>query len=140
MDHRWCVVLSVGARPVGVGKHRPAQHVVCVQVALPHACVDHVLDAHFGIPAQLHADLQKHVDDAGVLANGALAQGAQARVDQHLLERRLGRRGLFLFIGLGHAANEVRRMVVGDVLQRVRHALNQIVLLDDVHECFPIRK
>jgi hypothetical protein len=39
-----------------VRQHRGAQLVVRVVVGAAHALVDHVLDAHRGVPAHVHAD------------------------------------------------------------------------------------
>ena len=60
-----------------VGDDRGAQHVVRVQVGAAHAFVDGVLErAGEALEAHVHADLQEHVDDAGVLADRAMALGA----------------------------------------------------------------
>ena len=53
-----------------------------------------------------------------------------ARVDQDLGHGILGRLGFFLLVGLIHTINEIFRVVVGNELQRVRYAFNQIVLAD----------
>ena len=40
----------------------------------------------------------------------------------------------FALVGVGRALDVVRRVVVGDVLQRVGDALNEVCLFDDGHE------
>ena len=49
--------------------------------------------------AHVHADLQEDVDDAGVLADRAVALGAHARVGQDLRDGVLGGRRLFALVG-----------------------------------------
>jgi hypothetical protein len=78
VDHRRGVVTGVAARAGRVGQHRAAQQVVGVGVGAAHPFVDHLGDAERPLPAQLHADLQKDVDDAGVLADRAVALCAEA--------------------------------------------------------------
>jgi hypothetical protein len=51
------------------------------------------------LPAHVHADLQEHVDDAGVLADRAVAFGAHARVGQDLRDGVLGRRAFLALVG-----------------------------------------
>ena len=117
--------------PAGIGQDAGAQLVVGMEIGAAHAFVDHVFDAHGGVPLHVHADLQEDGDDAGVLADGAMALGAHARVDQDL-RHRVARGGRLLFlVGARQALDEVDRVVVGDVLQRVGDALDEVVLLDD---------
>src|SRR5690606_6568471 len=118
VDHRRGVVLGVLARTGRVGQHRGAQHVVRVGVGAAHALVDHVVQAHGGaVPADVHADLGDHGDDAGVLADRAVAGGAHARVDEDLGQGVAGGRRLFAQVGLVHGLDEIGGVVVGDVLQ-----------------------
>src|SRR5690606_18916746 len=100
-------------------------------VGAAHALVDHVLHAHGRVvPAHVHADLQEHGDDAGVLADRAVAFGAHARVDQDLRHRVLGRGRFLALPGGGEVADVVDRVVVADVLQRVGDGLDQVLLAD----------
>ena len=63
--------------------------------------------------------------------------GAHARVDQDLRDG-VARGGRLLFlVGARQVLDEVDRMIVGDVLQRVSDALDEVFLLDDCHECLP---
>ena len=133
VHHRRSVVLGVPARPGRIGQDAGAQLVVLMQVGAAHAFVHHVFDTHGRVPLDVHADLEEDGHDAGILADGPMAFGAHARVDQDL-RHRVARRGrLLLLVGARHAANEIRRMVVGNVLQSVGDALDKIVLLDDGH-------
>src|SRR5690606_7952431 len=103
------------------------------------ALVDHVVQAHGGaVPADVHADLGDHGDDAGVLADRAVAGGAHARVDEDLGQGVAGGRRLFAQVGLVHGLDEIGGVVVGDVLQGVGDALNHIILLDHGHGCAPL--
>ena len=121
-------------RAFGRAHDRRAQHVVRVQITAAHAFVDHVGDAHRGtVPAHVHADLHEHRDDAGVLADRPLAFGAHAAVGQDLRDRVLRGRALFEFVCAAERLDVVERVVVADVLQRIRNALDQVFLFDDGH-------
>jgi len=133
VDHGRCVVLGVDPLAGRVGQNRGPQFVVGMKVGAPHAFVDHVLDAQRGIPTHIHADLEKHRDDAGVLADRAMTLGAHPRIDQDLGDGVLGRRRLFALIGRGQAADIVDRVVITDVLQRVGDRLDEVVLADGGH-------
>jgi hypothetical protein len=85
------------------------------------------------VPAHVHADLHEDRDDAGVLADRALAFGAHAAVGQDLRDRVLGGRALLELVGAAERLDVVERVVVADVLQRIRDALDQVFLLDDGH-------
>src|SRR5690606_24736090 len=125
VDHGRGVVAGVQALAGRVGQDRGAQLVVRVVVGAAHALVDHVLHAHGRVvPAHVHADLQEHGDDAGVLADRAVAFGAHARVDQDLRHRVLGRGRFLALPGGGEVADVVDRVVVADVLQRVGDGLD----------------
>ena len=107
-------------------------------VGAAHALVDHLSHAHRGaIPAHVHADLQEHRNDAGILTDRAMTLRAHARVDEDLRHGILRRTGLLPFVGLGQGADEVGRVVVGDVLEGVGDALDQVVLLDRGHGQHP---
>ena len=60
--------------------------------------------------------------------------GTQARVDQDLRHRILGGRILLALVGRMDGLDEVERMIIGDELQGVGDALDQVVLLDGGHE------
>ena len=85
------------------------------------------------VPLHVHADLQEDGDDAGVLADGPMAFGAHARVDQQLRDGIARGRRLLLLIGARQALDEVDGMVVRDVLQSIGYALDEVVLFDDCH-------
>ena len=102
---RRSVVAGVLALAGGVGEDRGAQLVVGVEIGAAHSFVDHIFDGHGRVvPADVHADLEKDVDDAGVLADGAVTLGAHARVDQDLRDRVLGGVRLLALVGLGQIA------------------------------------
>src|SRR5690606_17951291 len=116
------------------GQDRGAQDVLRQVVGTAYALVDHVVDAQGGaVPAHVHANLDKHGDDAGVLADRPVAGGTHARVDEDLRHGILGRRRLFTQVGFVHGLDEVDGVVVGDELQGVGDALDQVVLLDHGH-------
>src|SRR3546814_14269354 len=73
------------------------------------------------------AYLQEHVDDAGVLADRALALGAHARVGQDLRNRILGRRALFGLISARQMLNIVLRMGIADVRSEERRVGKECV-------------
>jgi hypothetical protein len=104
-----------------------------MQVGAAHAFVDHVLKAHAGLPAHVHADVDEHRDDAGVLADRSVALGAHARVDEDLRHGVACRLALLTLPGAVHGLDEIHRVVVGNELQRVSHAVDQVVLANDSH-------
>ena len=93
----------------------------------------HIGDRHVGLPLHLHADAQEHGDDAGVLADRPMPQRAHARIDQDLRDGIARRRVFLALVGLVHGANEIERMVIGNVLQGVGDAVDQVVLFNDGH-------
>lgn len=133
VDHRRGVVAGIDAFAGRIFQHRGAQDIVRVGVGPVDACVDHVFDANSGVPAYVHADLQKYRDDAGVLADGSLAFGAQAGIDQYLRHRVFGGLALFLVVGGVQGPDEIRWMIAGDILQRRKNAVDEVVLADGGH-------
>ncbi len=103
VHHGRRIVLGVLARAGRIGQDAGAQLVVLVQIGAAHAFVHHVLDAHGRVPLHVHADLQEDGHDAGVLADGAMAFGAHARVDQDLRDGVARRRRLLLLVGARQA-------------------------------------
>ncbi len=103
------VVLGVLAGAGGVGEERGAELVVGIEIGAAHAFVDHVLQVECGcaaigaFEADVHADFDEDVDDAGVLADGAMAFGAHAAVDEDLRHGVFGGVGLLALVGLGRA-------------------------------------
>ncbi len=85
------------------------------------------------VPAGLHADLDEGGDDAGVLADGAVAFGAHAGVDEDLGHGVFGGGGLFELVGAGEVGDVVVGVVVGDVLEGVGDGLDEVGLLDGGH-------
>ncbi len=133
VDHRRGVVAGVDATGDGRVDHGGAQHVVRVRVGAAHALVDHVLETHVRVPANVHADVDEGHDDAGVLADGSAALGAHARVGEDLRHGILGRRRLLARIGLAERLHVVHRVVIRDELQRVADAVDDVALPDGRH-------
>ena len=128
------VVARVLPRAGRVGDDRCAQPVVRVHVGEAHAFVDHVGQRHRrAVPAHVHADLDEGDDDAGVLADRPVAFRAHPRVGEDLRDRVLRRRRLLGVVGLAKRLDVVRRVVVGDELQRVGDALDEVLLADRGH-------
>ena len=130
VDHRRSVVAGALAREHGIGEDRSAQLVVGIVVGAPHAFVDHVREAQLRLPAHIHADLEEHVDDAGVLADRAVALGAHARIGEDLRDRIFRRERLLALISAAEGLDIILRVVVADVLQGIGDALNEIFLPD----------
>ena len=86
-----------------------------------------------GLEADVHADFDEDGDDAGVLADGAMALGAHAGVDEDLRHGVFGGGGLFALVGAGEVGDVVDGVVVADVLERVGYAGDEIFLADDGH-------
>jgi hypothetical protein len=130
------VVLGVLAVELRVGNNGSAQLVVLETVGAAHAFVDGVGDGALeAFEAHAHADLEEHIDDAGVLAQRALAFGAHARIGQDLRDRILGRRALLGRVGARQVFDVVGGVVVADVLQGSGYRFDQVFLFDDAHDC-----
>src|SRR5690606_27154303 len=139
VDDGRSVVFGVLPGTCRVGKDRSTQDVFRQVVSATHAFVDHVVQAHGGaIPAHVHADANEYGDDAGVPADRTVAGGTHAGVDQDLRHgvARSGR--LFSPVGPMHRLDEVDGVIVGNELQSVCNALNQVVLLDHGHAARPL--
>ena len=133
VDHTGGIIAGILARAVRVLENRGPQHVIGILISAPNPLVAHVADRQLRIPLHLHADAQEHGDDTGVLADWAMPQRAHARIDQDLRNRIARRRVFLALVGFVHGSNEVQRVIVGNVLQRVGDAFDQIVLLDNGH-------
>ena len=132
-QHTGRIVAGVAAREGGIGQDRGAQLVVGVIIGLPHAFIDNLLQAALRIEAAVHAPLHEDIDDAGVLANRTMTFGAHAAVGQDLCDRILGCRTLLGLVGFAQRPDIIHRVVIGDILEGVLHALDQILFLDNRH-------
>ena len=130
MDDGRRVVASVLGAVEHVAEDGGAQRILHIQVRPAHSCVHHVLERVAEIEAHRHANLEKNIDDARVLANGAVAFRAQAGVGEDLRDGIFRRGRLLALVGSAERADVVRGVVVGDELQRVGDALDEIRLLD----------
>jgi hypothetical protein len=104
-----------------------------MQIGAAHALVDHVLERHLRIPAHVHAHVGEHHDDAGVLADRPASLRTEARVGEDLGDGIARRRRFLQLVGLAQRVDVVRRMVIGDVLQGVGDAVDEILLPDRFH-------
>ena len=104
-------------------------------VSATHAFVDGIVQAAGKtFEAHAHADFEKHIHDAGVLANRAVAGGAHFAVGQDLRDRVFGGSALLALVGARQVSNVVSRVVIADVLQRGCDGFNQIVLCNAGHK------
>ena len=137
-DHGGRVVLGVLAGKGGVGEDGGAEDVVGIEPGFADALIDHLLEGHHAVlgggrPAGLHADFDEGGDDAGVLADGAMAFGAHAGVDEDLGDGVLGGGGLLELVGAGEVGDVVDGVVEADVLECVGYAADYVVLIDCGH-------
>ena len=137
-DHGGGVVAGVLAGEGGVGEDGGAEDVVGVEPGFADALVDHFLQGHHAVlggggPADVHADFDEGGDDAGVLADGAMALVAHAGVDEDLGDGVLGGGGLLVLVGAGEVGDVIGGVVEADVLECVGYAADYVVLLDDGH-------
>ena len=102
-------------------------------VGAPHAGIDHVIDAAVGVPAYVHAYAEENIDNAGVLADRPVPLGTHARVDQDLRHGVTRGRGLLALVRRMHRPDKVRRVIVGDILQGIADAVDEILLADRAH-------
>ena len=138
-DYAGGVVEGVLAGEGGVGEDAAAEFVVGVEVGAAYAFVAHGLEVEScgaavgAFPADVHADFEEDGDDAGVLADRAVALGAHARVDEDLGHGVFGGGGGFELVGAGEVGDVVDGVVVADVLEGVGYGLDQVVLFDGCH-------
>jgi len=135
-DHGGRVVFGVLAGEGGVGEDGWAEDVVGVEPGFADALVDHFLEGHHAVlggggPLDLHSYFAEGGDDAGVLADGAVALVAHAGVDEDLRDGVLGGGRLLVLVGAGEVGDVVGGVVEADVLERVGYAADYVVLLDD---------
>ncbi len=128
MDDRRCVVLGVLTFAVRIGQNRSAQYVIRIHVSTANTFIDDVIERHIGIPLNIHTHGDKHRHNAGVLTQRSLALCAHSGIDQDLGHRVLGSLRLFLFIGFIHTLDKILRVVIGDKLQCISNAFDQVVL------------
>jgi hypothetical protein len=138
VDYGGGVVFSVDSFAGGISLQRSTKLVVGVEISATHAFIHHLLQvqnrlARRGLEVDVHADFDKRIHDARVLADGPVALGTHAAVDEDLSHGVFRGRRLFLLVRLGEARNVVDRVVVADVLQRARNAGDEIFLADDGH-------
>ena len=89
------VVFGVGPFSRRIGQDRGTQLVVRVEIGSTHAFIDHLLKvftllAGSSLEAHIHAHLHEGVHNARVLADGPVALGAHAAVDENLRDGVLG--------------------------------------------------
>ena len=133
VNHGGCVVARIGTSEGGVGHDGGAQFIVGIEVSAPHAFVDHRVEVTTHIPAHTHADLDEHHHDARVLTDGTVSFGTQSRVGENLCDGIARRRTLLHRVGAAHRLNEIRGVVVGNVLQGVGNARNDIFFANHGH-------
>ena len=138
MDNRRRVVARVLAGTGGITKDGCAKYVIGVRVGATDALVHHIGNRKLGVPAHVHSHLKEHGDDARVLTDRAMPLGTHAGIDQDLRHRILRSRVLFHFPGFVHGLHEIYRVVVGNKLERVCDAINEIVLTDNGHGASPL--
>ncbi len=110
------------------------KRVVGVVVGAAHTFVDGVVQAAGkAFEAHAHAHFQKHIHDAGVLANRAVPCGAHLAVGQDLRNGVFGGGALFAFVSTGQMGDVVSGVVVADVLQGSGNGLDQVTLGDGGH-------
>ena len=132
-QHARGIVARVAAGEGRIGEDAGAQLVVRVVIGLPHPLIDHVLQAALAVQAAVLPPFDEHIDDAGILADRPVPFGAHPAVGQDLRDRILGCRALLCLVGLAQRADVIHRVVVGDELQRVGHAFDEIIFANYRH-------
>src|SRR3984885_5247542 len=133
VDDRRRVVAGIGSLERRIGHDGGAQLVAGIEVGATHTFVDHGFNGLRCLPAHAHAHFHEHHHDAGVLADRPVTLRAHARIGENLRDGIAGRGTLFHLVRATHGANEIRRVVVGDVLQGVGDAGNDIGFADQAH-------
>ncbi len=132
-QHAGRVVAGVAAGECRVRKHRGAKFVFRVQVGLAHTFIDDFLERQARFQSAFLPPFDHHIDDAGILADRAVALGTHPAVGQDLRDRVLGGRTLFSIVGLTQRADVIHWMIVADILQRIGHAFDKIRFTDCHH-------
>ena len=130
VDNGRCVIAGILALAIRVRQDGGPQHIIRMGVCPAHTLVDHLIQRQLAVPLDVHADVHKNRDNTGVLAQRPMALGAHARIDQNLGHGILRRLGLFPLVGFMNRVDEILGVVIGNELQRVRYAFNQVVLAD----------
>ena len=103
-------------------------------VGAAYALVDGIVQtAGEFTPAHVHADFEKDVDDAGILADRTVPDGAHLAIGQDLCDGVLGCRALLAFVGAGQMGNVVGWVVIADVLQGGGNGFDQVRLANGAH-------
>jgi hypothetical protein len=132
-QHARRVVPRVAPGERRIGEDRGAQLVLGQAVGAPDALIDGVLQGTRRLQPAILPPFHEHVDDAGVLADRPVPLGAHPAVGKDLRDRILRRRSLLGLVGRAEGADIVHRVVVGDELQRVGHAFDQVAFADRHH-------
>jgi len=128
MDDRRGIVACILPFADGLGDDGGAQFVVGEQIGAAHALVDHFFETQGGFPAQVHTDVEEDGDKARILADGAVVGGAHAGVNEDLGHSVLGRGGGLFFPGNFECADIVHGVEIGNVLEGVGDALDEVLL------------
>ena len=80
-----------------------------------------------------HPDLDENGNDPRILTNGAMAHGTHSRIDENLRHCIFRGRVLLNLPGAMDSLNKIKRVVVGNELQGIGDAINQILLFDHRH-------
>ena len=103
-------------------------------VGPPHPLINHVIQRAIRFPLHVHANFNKHGDDARILTNRTVPHGTHSRIDENLRHRIFGSGVLFHLPRFVHRLHKIERMVVGDELQRIGDAVDHVLLLNDCHK------
>ena len=134
VDHRRGVVLGIGPLAGRVGQNGSTQHVLGQVIGASDTFIDHVIQAHGRtIPTDIHPHSGKHGDNTGILTDRPVTGSTHTGVNQNLRHGIAGRLGLLPLIGLMHRLNEINRVIIGNVLQRIGYTLDHIILFDNSH-------
>jgi hypothetical protein len=137
VDHRRRVVAGVAACPCGIVEYRGAQHVVRVRVGAAHALVDHLRDRQL---ASQRTSMPIFRNTVTIPVSWQIGRWPSAHMRELMRICAIASfaAGLTLHLpGAVHGLHIVQRVVVGDELQRVGHAVYEIILADHGHRRCP---
>ena len=132
-QHSGRVVPCVLASPERIGDDGRAQGVAVQQIGAPHGIIDDLLQGAMPVQMCLNSNRDMHICDPGILTERPVPGRRHARVHQDLGNGTLGRRTLLRLPCLRHRLHEVARVIVGDELQRIRDAVDQMVFGNHLH-------
>ena len=129
VNDRGRIVVGIEPGPGWIADDRFTEWVIWVGVGPANTFVDHVIETHgHPVPTNIHADRQKDGHDPCILADWPMSFRGHSRIYKNLPYRILRGRRLLSLECRCHASDKIGGMIIGDILQSIGHAGNNIIL------------